>query len=124
MGNGLVIPPSTGIKNVERIFFLKSLKKPSTKSEAFCCDMLISGEPSNQLTLQAQTASRAYQDGGPREVRTSVRAFVGRRKKYIRVRILFYAKYLLFSIFRAFYAIFTLRVEDPFKSEKKTVRVV
>ena len=72
--------------------------------------------PSNQVTSQAQTASRTYQDGGPREVRTSVMAFFGRRKKYIQVsRILFYAKYLLFSIFRAFSAIFTLRVEDPFK---------
>ena len=46
-------------------------------------------------------------------------AFFGRRKKYIRVsRILFYAKYLLFSIFRAFSAIFTLRVEDPFKASQ------
>ena len=31
-------------------------------------------------------------------------------------RTLFYAKYLLFSILRAFSAIFTLRVEDPFKA--------
>ena len=39
-------------------------------------------------------------------------------KNYVWVsRILFYAKYLLFSIFRAFSAIFTLRVEDPFKTE-------
>ena len=72
---------------------------------------------SNQVTSQAQTASRTYQDGGPREVRTSMMAFFGPRKKYMRVsRILFYAKYLLFSIFRAFSAIFTIRVEDPFKS--------
>ena len=41
----------------------------------------------------------------------------GRRKKFTWVsRILFYAKYLLFSIFRAFSAIFTVRVEDPFKN--------
>ena len=50
-------------------------------------------------------------------------AFFGRRKKYIRVsRILFYAKYLLFSIFRAFSAIFTLRLEDPFKAFDSTVK--
>ena len=73
---------------------------------------------SNQVTSQAQTALRAYQDGGPREVRTSLRAIFRCRKNFVWVsRILFYAKYLLFSIFRAFSAIFTLRVEDPFKLE-------
>ena len=48
---------------------------------AVISDMFISAETSNQVTSQAQTASRAYQDGGPREVRTSLRAFFARRKK-------------------------------------------
>ena len=71
---------------------------------------------------QAQTALCAYQDGGLREVRTSLRAIFGCQKNYIWVsRILFYAKYLHFGIFRAFSAIFTLRVEDPFKMQMCSV---